>query len=121
MRSFFVGLPNPNYKIEVGDSEEEDYFIDTRKKQQKTTQQSQPKQLKVYQSALAETDEIIDNSKGKEYLFEGFELVEDVTIGQRGFNRNVDRLANILIGHYQQRYPKMYEVTRMQLELREKK
>lgn len=39
------------------------------------------------------------------------DLTPDVSAGQRGFNRNIDRLCNQLIAYYRKNYPKDAENT----------
>lgn len=52
------------------------------------------------------------------HLFEDIDVIDDTSFGQRGFNRNIDRLSNQLIAFYKTRYPEQYANTLIDLELR---
>ncbi len=41
----------------------------------------------------------------QDYLFSGIELEDDVSLGQRGFNRNLNGLCAQLINFYQKAWP----------------
>ena len=44
-------------------------------------------------------------SLGKKYALNDFEVIEEVSMGQRGFNKNLDRLTNQLIAFYKKKFP----------------
>jgi hypothetical protein len=45
--------------------------------------------------------------------------VQDISKGQRGFNRNIERLGNQLIQFYKEFYPRDYETTLADIDKRE--
>ena len=47
----------------------------------------------------------------QDYLFSGIELEDDVSLGQRAFNRNVNGLCAQLINFYQKAWPKQHDET----------
>ena len=45
------------------------------------------------------------------YLFNDVDIVEDVSLGLRGYNRNIERLSNQLIQWHKKTYPQTVELT----------
>ena len=120
MRTFFCGLPEKRYKVVYYDQEEDEPPVESPPRRRFGQPQPRPKTpLIEYQSILTRnfvTPET-DKSKGKEFLFDNFDLVGH-TAGQRGFYKNLDRLVNILIQFYRTKYP--FEYNKGQIELQRK-
>lgn len=68
---------------------------------------------------VASDSDLQDRSAAFQYLFENVDLTPDISNGQRGFNRNIDRLCNQLIQFYRQKYPQDAEVTLNDIAKRE--
>lgn len=76
----------------------------------------------IYQSVFKHIDDenFVDISKDKKYLFADIDVIDDVSFGQRGFNRNIDRLGNQLISYYKKNYPQQADQTTKDIERAEK-
>ncbi len=44
-------------------------------------------------------------------MFNDIDVIDDISMGQRGFNRNIDRLCNQLIQFYKKNYPQFADQT----------
>jgi hypothetical protein len=42
-------------------------------------------------------------------------VADEVSFGQRGFNKNIERLSNQLISYYKKHYPQDAELTRLDI------
>ena len=135
MRTCFLGIPQvkkiPRHDLDLdpqielyfppcqeSDQEEEDAFQPRKKKQ--TNQFSSligSGNTFTYISAFKPSDDPKELSDAKErnYLFQDLEVFDDISKGQRGYNRNIDRLSNQLIQYYKKNYPRDAEQTLFQI------
>ena len=69
--------------------------------------------LKAVQSICKPITEGTDFEKASKfkYLFADVDIAEDISLGLRGYNRNIDRLSNQLIVWYNRTYPPTAELS----------
>ncbi len=110
----------------IGQDTDEEAEEEIKPRQSKNTKQTKESTSEAqvvkqnYVSILAGLDEPeYRRYEAKQYLFENIDLVQDSSKGQRGFNRNIDRLGNQLIHYYKQLYPRDYDKTLSDIEYRE--
>lgn len=139
MRTCFLGIPDIKKSFADGDplkpdiqvhqppcpdSEDPDE-VDNSPKKKSTLRRSHNVTTKdlhfIYQSVFRpiEDETFVDRSLSKKYLFNDIDVIDDVSHGQRGFNRNIDRLGNQLISYYKRYYPQASEQTLFDIAKRE--
>ena len=69
-------------------------------------------ETKVVQSICKPITEGMEFEKASQfkYLFNDVDIVEDVSLGLRGYNRNIDRLSNQLIQWHKKMYPQTVDM-----------
>ena len=68
---------------------------------------------------ITDDPKFVDRSAQMSHLFAEIDVIDDTSFGQRGFNRNIERLCNQLIQFYKTKYPEQYTNTMIDMEARE--
>ncbi len=119
MRTCFLGLPGKQNECEpiilapssLNYESEDQEEIEEQKLKSKTSKGNFTKQgfqtFAIYESVFKPIldPDFVDISLGKKYAFNDFEVIDEVSMGQRGFNKNLDRLTNQLIAFYKKKFP----------------
>lgn len=123
IRSRFLGLQNKTngeagvIHFDSEDPDEEEVQKNKKRFHSKFNTGPQKVSAPEYVSILQPINEPdYDKSVSKQYLFQNIDLLDDTSKGERGFNRNIERLGNQLILFYKTSYPRDAEVTMNQLE-----
>jgi hypothetical protein len=124
MRTCFLGIPHVIKKFKPDDPINPDistYHYPNYLKDQKEDDEYEYRHRKKKQEHVALYDSCFKPVRDKKaqkrsYLFENADLVADTSMGQRAFNRNIDRIGNQLIGFYRKNYDKQFKATVMEVE-----
>ena len=123
IRSRFLGLQNKTngeagvIHFDSEDPDEEEVQKNKKRFHSKFNTGPQKVSAPEYVSILQPINEPgYDKSVSKQYLFQNIDLLDDTSKGERGFNRNIERLGNQLILFYKTSFPRDAEVTMNQLE-----
>ena len=104
IRSRFLGLQNKTngeagiIHFDSEDPDEEEVQKNKKRFHSKLNTGPQKVSAPEYVSILQPINEPdYDKSVSKQYLFQNIDLLDDTSKGERGFNRNIERLGNQLI------------------------
>lgn len=97
-----------------GDSDDEEEVSSPMKRVKATMKKAlslEFKSMLVYESVFKPIEDPVqlEEISQHKYLFQEMEIFDDISKGQRGFNRNIARLGNQLIQFYKKNYPREAE------------
>ena len=104
IRAYFLGIGHRGPVLLESEEEDEDILkpkpkrvgtkVDSPNHTQKIESPTSPSPRFKYKSCFLPNCNVEDRSLPVQYMFQNIDMVEDMGMGQRGFDRNIDRLGN---------------------------